>query len=435
MAATRFSGGDARVDFLPIRGWERSEILPLSNAVRELPIEDINDYAEDSVEFARHYLTTCEGDPHGLGLHEVASINLYTEENLGNEDQSFFRVLNMALNSRDRRQVVPFFPYIKLFVTAVRKLPNTCPLKIWRGFPTQQPDWTNIYPQGKEIYWWGFSSTTKSSDVLMSPAFFGVSGNRTLFMLDCISGVDVSPYSDYPEDEVLLSPGAKFIVEQVMPPNMLGGALQVVMRQQPCRHDMFNHTVAGGGIPSFGRGAMEPQPEVFIPAPASAVVRTFVHDLIDKGIQEHEIAYGMYYIDLHSKNITDLTAFRDCADKLRDLQVLGFGSNQISDVSPLATLVNLQKLFLHDNQISDVSPLATLVNLYHLDLDGNQISDVSPLATLVNLQRLDLRNNQINDVSPLATLVNLQVLDLQGNQGLDKAAVKRMFSNVHDLRI
>ena len=52
---------------------------------------------------------------------------------------------------------------------------------------------------------------------------------------------------------------------------------------------------------------------------APAVVRTFVHDLIEKGIQEHKMSDGKYYITLQSKNITDLTAFRDCANKLRDL--------------------------------------------------------------------------------------------------------------------
>jgi hypothetical protein len=97
--------------------------------------------------------------------------------------------------------------------------------------------------------------------------------------------------------------------------------------------------------------------------------------LIDKGIQQHKMVFGKYTIGLRSKNITDLTAFRDCADKLRDLQTLHLYDNQISDVSPLATLVNLQELYLENNQISDVGPLGTLVNLQRLDLSFNQISD------------------------------------------------------------
>jgi hypothetical protein len=58
-------------------------------------------------------------------------------------------------------------------------------------------------------------------------------------MLECINGIDVSAYSDYPEDEVLLMPGAKFEVSQVMPPQMLGGAAMIAMRQVASRHDIL----------------------------------------------------------------------------------------------------------------------------------------------------------------------------------------------------
>ena len=44
-------------------------------------------------------------------------------------------------------------------------------------------------------------------------SFFGTQGERTLFMLDCVVGIDISMYSDFPEDEVLLMPGSKFVVE------------------------------------------------------------------------------------------------------------------------------------------------------------------------------------------------------------------------------
>ena len=46
-----------------------------------------------------------------------------------------------------------------------------------------------------------------------------------LFLIDATLGVDLSPYSSYPEAEVLLMPGAKLEVEQIMAPQMLGGVL------------------------------------------------------------------------------------------------------------------------------------------------------------------------------------------------------------------
>jgi hypothetical protein len=46
---------------------------------------------------------------------DLAALNLYTHENLGSPEQSLFKVLNRALNERDRRHIVPFFPHMKLF--------------------------------------------------------------------------------------------------------------------------------------------------------------------------------------------------------------------------------------------------------------------------------------------------------------------------------
>ena len=39
---------------------------------------------------------------------------------------------------------------------------------------------------------------------------------------------------------------------------------------------------------------------------------------------------------------------------------------------------------------------------------GNEITDVQPLAGLMNLQWIQLGDNEIADVSPLASLTNLQ---------------------------
>ena len=109
------------------------------------------------------------------------------------------------------------------------------------------------------------------------------------------------------------------------------------------------------------------------------------------------------------------------------------GGRRINDLSPLAPLTKLTTLDLPlaGNHISDLSPLASLTNLTSLDLDlnNNQISDVSPLGSLTKLTTLHLGNdirfrdeprlpwqNQISDVSPLGSLTNLTELDLSRNQ-------------------
>ena len=55
------------------------------------------------------------------------------------------------------------------------------------------------------------------------------------------------------------------------------------------------------------------------------------------------------------------------------------------------------------NEITDVSPLASLTNLTTLNLSDNRISDVSPLASLTNLTWLNLMRNplDLNDIQAL----------------------------------
>jgi internalin A len=93
-----------------------------------------------------------------------------------------------------------------------------------------------------------------------------------------------------------------------------------------------------------------------------------------------------------------------------------YSYRDISDLSPLSTLTNLNKLWISDNQISDLSPLSTLTNLTKLKSGSNQISELSPLSGLTNLTQLGISNNQISDLSPLSTLTNLTELNLYVNQ-------------------
>jgi len=91
------------------------------------------------------------------------------------------------------------------------------------------------------------------------------------------------------------------------------------------------------------------------------------------------------------------------------------GCEQISDLSPLASLTQLKRLDLAGcKQISNLGPLASLTQLTELDLvDCEQVSDLGPLASLTQLIELDLTGcKQINDLSPLASLTQLAKLYL-----------------------
>ena len=116
---------------------------------------------------------------------------------------------------------------------------------------------------------------------------------------------------------------------------------------------------------------------------------------------------------------------------------LNMSEKNISDITPLGYLTNLQHLNLYHNRISNISPLSNLPYLIKLYLGGNQIVDISPLSGLNNLQELHLQQNQLVDISPLAELTNLDELSLWGNQiiditplsGLTKLIVLRIYHN------
>ena len=82
----------------------------------------------------------------------------------------------------------------------------------------------------------------------------------------------------------------------------------------------------------------------------------------------------------------------------------------VSDLSPLASLTNLEYLVIRWKGIRDIAPLSGLYNLTYLSLFNNNVSDITPLSELTNLENLYLTINNISDFRPLASLTNLTSL-------------------------
>ncbi|RKU22913.1 hypothetical protein C6500_02860 [Candidatus Poribacteria bacterium] len=116
--------------------------------------------------------------------------------------------------------------------------------------------------------------------------------------------------------------------------------------------------------------------------------------------------------DLPIFNVTGL-------EHAENLVTLNFGSNGLTDVSPLQGLKNLKELELHYNSLLDISPLKELENLEVLWLSGNGFVNISPLTELKNLRRLSLSRTALVDVSPLTELKNLRKLWLERNELVD----------------
>jgi len=152
-----------------------------------------------------------------LSNDEISAINLYTRESNPREKSLYF-VLNKALREENRVALKPFFSYLHLLLSSLSKLPKCSPgTVVWRGV---QGNVSLGYTKGKKVIWWGLSSCTKDMNAL--DQFLGTlteSSERTLFNVQVNSAVDVSDYSAFPEEEVLVFPCVTFLVKNIYSPS------------------------------------------------------------------------------------------------------------------------------------------------------------------------------------------------------------------------
>ncbi|CAF0981997.1 unnamed protein product [Didymodactylos carnosus] len=99
--------------------------------------------------------------------------------------ESLYSILNCALRDADRQNLRPWYRYLKLFLTALYKLPSIPHQTVWRGV---REDLSDEYCVGDERAWWALSSCTTSLKVLESSIYCGKSDTRTLFSIESFPG-------------------------------------------------------------------------------------------------------------------------------------------------------------------------------------------------------------------------------------------------------
>jgi len=93
------------------------------------------------------------------------------------------------------------------------------------------------------------------------------------------------------------------------------------------------------------------------------------------------------------------------------------------------TKVDLEKvtrLPLYDSELTDVTALKELTQLQALHLNGNQLTDVKELENLTQLKKLSLDENQLTRVKGLEKLTQLKELWLKDNPDLNKAQIDEL---------
>lgn len=205
---------------LPIKGFENISIDSLEEAV--VPLLSFLPNVKKMISIAKF---KCIDPKDGLTSDQSASIMLYTMEWKPHE-QSFYFQLNSVLREVDREKLNPWFPYLRLVIDALQKLPSI-EHTVYRGVKL---DLTNQYRRGETIIWWGFSSCTSSIEILNKESFLGKNGTRTLFSIQSYSGKYIRRHSYYnKEEEILLLPATQF---QVIGCLDQGNGLQIVQLKE-----------------------------------------------------------------------------------------------------------------------------------------------------------------------------------------------------------
>ncbi|CAF3426239.1 unnamed protein product [Rotaria socialis] len=187
----------------PIRGYANQPLVSLEEAV--LPLQCIMPNIESNVWIVKQNLRNPKD---GLTVDESASIMLYTYESIS-DGESLSYILNETLNSKNRKQLVPWYLYLRLLLTALDHLPA----KECTVFRKTKRNLIHQYPNDKVITWWGFSSCTSSMDTPRSAPDFDNDETHTQFVIQCHKGRNIKNHSfEKTADEILLLPATQFVV-------------------------------------------------------------------------------------------------------------------------------------------------------------------------------------------------------------------------------
>ena len=187
--------------FPPVYGYRTEKIVSLEKALE--PIQSQIYELPHFIKIAKRY---CHyPSEHNLTKDESAAIYIYTME-WG--DTALYRVLNNALRSENRQALKIWFPYLKLFDTALDKLPTVKGV-VWRGVSL---DIGKNFTKNQVFRWWSVNSCSSSVDVIKN--FLGTNKASTLFLIEAVNGKKVSGYTEYEyEDEVILRMGTQFRIK------------------------------------------------------------------------------------------------------------------------------------------------------------------------------------------------------------------------------
>ena len=425
----------------PIDGYQDAPSLSLESSLTR-----VESQLHDLPRYIRLAKQSCQQPiPDNLTRDEAAAIRLYTME-WTPKNKCLYFVLNQELRNVDREKLKPWFAYLKLLMTALYRLKPQSRL-IFRGV---KGDISKKYRKDASVIWWAFRSCTTSLEILTTEQFLGSRSERTLFIIECFSGRDISRHSIYSsEGEILLPPGRQFLVTSVL--NQTHGLYIVHLKEQVPIDPLI--------APPFVL------PDTSLSASNSLLTRPCrnrkLKDILNKhlstldaaclNINDDDMQYVAQYIrenqtcnsiDLSSNTFTSVSMISvDIMLRAHgSIETLKMCSNHLSDVDidmimrALRYYNTLVDLNFAENNITDIGLQSIVEFLQHneslryLNLNSNKISDsgISQLSDVLSrrqfLKELFLSQNQITDISNVALIQMLKQnqsllrLDLDNNK-------------------
>jgi len=220
---------ESLTNFTPIFGIVEVKILSLEDAT--LPLLKLIPKIKELVSKSKFPYENKLKQTGILNIDEAASIYLYTLES------DVYKLLNKGFLGNKREEVLkPFYPYLKLLLTALEKLPTYQKHVVFRGFKFASSKDPNINAESKSklmklykqlesekshLVMWNLSSTTEKNQNLESEKFCGNKGFRIAFTINAsqnkpLSGKDIQNYSSYAKEaEILFSPGCVFLIQGI----------------------------------------------------------------------------------------------------------------------------------------------------------------------------------------------------------------------------
>lgn len=176
----------------------------------------------------------------------------------------------------------------------------------------------------------------------------------------------------------------------------------------------YNQVIPDDGLASCMAIAQDQTANDYVSEESLAAITTTKKACQDQNISDLtglEYMTNIEHLNLFFNQISDLTPISD----LTKITYLSLGDNNISDLTPISNMTGLQSLFLHNNDITDIEPLANMTNLQELTLNNQDIQDISVISNMPHLTYLNLQNTNTTDISALANLNEIELLGLNNN--------------------